>query len=385
MNSIRTPWRAVAALFTLLGVLFGIWASRIPAVTEKHQLDPDELGLLLLVMALGATVAFPIAGIIADRVGSSVAARRFGIACALGLIAVGFAPNVPTLAVALFLFGAMAGSTDVSMNAWAAEVERARGRAIMSSFHAMYSVGAGIGAASGWLAINLGASIPVHFVAGALLALVLALWFASIPWESRKVTRGSGPVFAIPKGALVVVGLVAFGASIGEGGMADWSAIFLVDVAGTTKADAALGFTVFSVTMVATRLVGDRLVERFGPVAVGRVSGLFAAAGVVVAVAIGTYAATLLGYALMGIGYAMIMPLAFTRAANDGSMSQGAAIASVATLGYGGVLLGPPIIGFVAGATSIRTAFALLAVFALLIVTFSGVFARPKPPAASPD
>ncbi len=375
MSRLRTPWRAVAALFTLAGVLFGMWASRIPAVTERHQLEPDDLGLLLLVMAIGSTIAFPFAGRIADRVGSAVTARRFGVACSICLIAAGFAPTALTLAVALFFFGATLGSLDVSMNAWAAEVERARGRSIMSSFHAMFSVGAGAGALSGYLAISVGANLQVHFVVGAVIAVAAALWLTAISWESQRVGRGKGsPIYALPKGALIVVGLVAVGASIGEGGMADWSAIFLIEVADVSNAEATLGFTVFSVTMVATRLIGDRLVERFGPVLVGRVSGGFAVAGVSLAVAVGTFPTALIGFGLMGIGYAMIMPLAFTRAANDGTMPQGAAIASVATLGYGGVLFGPPLIGFVADATSIRTAFALLILFALLIVALSGVF-----------
>lgn len=376
MSKLRTPWRAVAALFTLAGVLFGMWASRIPAVTERHQLEPNDLGLLLLVMAIGSTVAFPVAGRIADRVGSAVTAKRFAIGCSLCLIAAGFAPNITTLTIALFFFGATLGSTDVSMNAWAAEVERARGRPIMSSFHAMFSVGAGIGALSGYVAISLGANLQIHFAVGAVTALVATLWVAAIPWDSTRVGYGKGsPIYALPRGALIVVGFVAFGASIGEGGMADWSAIFLIEVTDVTNAEATLGFTAFSVTMVATRLIGDRLVERFGPVLVGRVSGGFAVAGVTIAVAVGTFPSTLVGFGLMGIGYAMIMPLAFTRAANDGTMPQGAAIASVATLGYGGVLFGPPIIGFVADATSIRTAFALLILFALLIVALSRVFA----------
>jgi len=376
MDSIRTPWRAVAALFTLAGALFGIWASRVPAVAEKHDLTPDTLGVFLLLMALGSTVAFPISGWAADRIGSTAVARRFALACTIALILVGLAPSQWTLALAIFAFGATLGGTDVAMNSWAVEVERTRSRPIMSSFHAMFSVGAGIGAATGYVAESAGADIPTHFAIAAIASGVAALWMAAIPWEStRRPRRDGAPAFAIPRGPLVIVALVAFCASIGEGGMADWSAIFLVEVATVSEAEAALGYTVFSIAMVAMRLIGDRVVARFGPVLVGRMSGILAASGIITAVAIGTFPAILAGFALMGIGYAMIMPVAFTRAANDGTMPQGAAIAAVATLGYGGVMIGPPLIGFVAGATSIRTAFLILGAFAILMTVLSGVLA----------
>lgn len=375
MASIRTPWRAVAALFLLAGALFGIWASRVPAVTTKHDLTPDSLGLLLLLMAIGATISFPLSGWLADRIGPAKVARSLALAATAALILAGLAPTVTSLAAALFVFGATIGGMDVAMNSWAVEVERARGRPIMSSFHAMYSVGTGVGAFTGFVAESIAADIPLHFAIAAVLASAAALWMASIEWESKRFVRTGAPVFALPRGTLVVVAIVAFCASIGEGAMADWSAIFLVDVSLVSEAEAALGFTVFSMAMVIMRFAGDRVVARFGPVAAGRASGVSAALGVVVAVVFGDFTAVLVGFALMGLGYALIMPMAFTRAANDGSMKQGAAIAAIATLGYGGIMVGPPLIGFVAGATSIRSAFLILCGFAVLMTLLAGILA----------
>ena len=382
----RTPWRAVAAMFLLNGALFGVWASRIPAVATAHDLNPGALGLLLLCLAGGAIAAFPLAGRAADRYGAALVTRTVAVAYALSLIAIAASPSVTMLAALLFVFGATHGAMDVAMNAWAAEVERAGGRPIMSSFHAMFSLGAGLGAATGYLAASVDLGVPAHFAGASIMLAALALAVAAIDWQSRTAPRDDGaPVFAVPKGPLLAVGVVAFCSALGEGAMADWSAIFLVSVAAVGDAQAALGFAVFSGAMVAMRLAGDRAVGYLGPTRTARYGGATAALGSLLAVLGGTFSTALAGFALMGLGYAVIFPLAFSRAANDAAAKPGAAIASVATLGYGGMLLGPPLIGFTADATSLRTAFLLLSGLALLITVLSGSLASNRSPAPIPE
>jgi len=230
------------------------------------------------------------------------------------------APTVVLLGLSLFLFGGMIGGLDVAMNTWAAEVEQHRGRPVMSSLHAMYPLGAGLGAATGYLAASVDLGVSAHFAVAVVLFAAICLWMANVDWQfDRPRTARRGPIYALPKRGLAIVAVVAFCASIGEGGMDDWSAIFLVAVADVGDADAALGITVFSVTMMITRLVGDRFVARVGPTVAGRFSGVVATLGVVIAVAFGSFGAALVGFALMGVGYALIMPLAFTRAASDGA------------------------------------------------------------------
>ncbi len=377
MRDIRTPWRAIAAAFALNGILLGVWASRIPAIVQIHDLTPSSLGLLLLFMGCGALVSFPIAGRLTDSIGAVTVTRWIAVSYVLSMVLVALAPTPVWLAAALFVFGMHHGSMDVVMNTWATEVERQMGRSVMSSFHAMWSLGAGLGAGLGFFATTWGVSVPVHFIAAAMLASALFLPFLTIPWTSNTRPHDpDAPVFAIPHGALVLVGFIALAAATGEGAIADWSAVFLTDNVGTTEARATLGYTVFSVTMVAMRLVVDRLVTRFGPVAIARLSGISAATGILIAVTFMTLPAALLGFVLMGIGYAAVMPLAFSRAADDPDVPPGQAIASVATLGYGGLLMGPPLIGFIAEATSLRLAFALLAALAIGISVSAGVLVR---------
>ncbi|WP_254682750.1 MFS transporter [Phaeobacter inhibens] len=376
-RQLRSPWRAVSAMFVLNGALFGIWASRIPAVSEIHGLSPGGLGLLLLLMAAGAILSFPLAGRAADRIGAAHVTRRVALAYVLGLVLLALAPNLPLLAAALFVFGAAHGSMDVAMNAWASEVEARAARPMMSSFHAMFSLGAGLGALSGYAAASIDAQIPAHFLVAGCVSALLTLYMAQIPWVARPAPEsGAAKPALLPRGALLAVGLVAFCGAVGEGAMADWSAIFLVLTTGASEADAALGFAVFSIAMVAMRLIGDLVVARIGPVTAGRLAGTSASLGALIAVGWGSYGAAMTGFALMGIGYALVMPLAFSRAASDPDLPAGAAIASVATFGYGGILIGPPMIGVTAELLSLPAAFLILAVLAVFIVIFSDFLRR---------
>jgi MFS family permease len=369
----RATWIAVSAMFILNGALYGIWASRIPAMAARHDLDAGELGLLLLLLAGGAIAAFPLAGRFADRVGAAYITLRIAVAYTVALALAGLAPGIVTLAIALALFGATHGAMDVAMNTWAGEAERHIARPVMSSFHAMFSLGAGLGAASGFGAEHFGVDIATHFIAAGTVVAVLTLYLSRIGWVSPAQDNVSGtPLFPLPKGPLVAVGLIAFCTSMGEGAMVDWSALLLIETSGVTPASAALGYSVFSIAMVITRLLGDQATRAFGSTPTARVAGMIATLGAVSAAASTSYGVTLVGFGLMGVGYAVIMPLAFSRAARDPHLPPGTAIASISTLGYGGLLLGPPLIGFAADSTTLQTAGGMLAILAALIVVLAG-------------
>lgn len=372
MIGIAAAWRAVAAMFILNGALFGIWASRIPAVRDHLGLTHEALGYGLLFMAAGAVSSFPVTGRLTDRFGAVSITRVIAVLYTLSLILLAMAGSFWALAGFLFVFGAFHGSMDVAMNAWAAEVEHAYDKPVMSSFHAMWSLGAGLGALSGYGAVQMGLTVMQHFLlmGGIVVALTLAL--SRVRWTSRKASSSGAAVFALPSGALILVGFTALCGALGEGAVADWSAIFLRDVTGAEESIAALGYAVFSVTMVAFRLAGGFVISRFGPVATARFGGVCAAMGVFTVVSTAEPALALIGFALMGIGYAVIMPLAFSRAASDLNVPPGQAIASVATLAYGGLLIGPPLIGFLAEMLTLRLAFAALLPLAVLIVLLSG-------------
>ncbi len=375
---LRTPFAAVAALFFFNGALFGVWASRIPAFTERLGMSPGLLGTVLLAMAVGAILAFPVSGRMTDARGAAPSSVIFAGVNLIAFLALPFADSTLILAAILCAFGASHGAMDVAMNAFAAEVERHLARPVMSLFHAVWSLGAGTGAMSGYLALRAGLDPLAHFWLAALLLVGGALPLAVLPWTSPRTITAKRPVFAVPHGALLLVGLLAISSSIGEGAMADWSALFLREAAKVTEARAALGYTVFAVAMVGTRLLGHRIVGALGPVGAARFSGTCALIGVLT-VTLGTgLAVKLLGFLAFGLGYALIVPLAFSRAANDPDTPQGQAIAAVATLSYGGILIGPPMIGFLAEAIGLRGAFGILGILALATISLAGHLRPPR-------
>ncbi len=372
-----TPRRAVAAMFLLNGALFGVWASRIPSIVERFDLAPSKLGLALLCMAAGGIASFPVTGRLSDRYGASLLTRRVALLYLVSLCLVGFAPTALAFAASLILFGAMQGALDVAMNAWGAEAEKHLGRPIMSSLHAMFSLGAGLGAASGYLAVRFGLDVGLHFSLACVVLGGICFTAASNSWSSPIAANNSSGKLMIPRRGLALVGLVALCATLGEGAMADWSAMLLFTVTQVSEAQSALGYAAFSAAMVVMRLVGDRIVDRWGPVWSARLSGTLAASGAITAILGQNMILVLAGFVLMGVGYANIAPLAFSRAGSDPDVPPGTAIAGVAILGYGGLLIGPPLIGWIAGASSLRFAFGLLAGLSVLICLLGGVLETP--------
>ena len=364
---------AVSLIFAINGMVFGTWASRIPAIVDFHDLSPGSLGLLIFLAGLSAVIAFSVFGRAADLYGAAFITKRATLLLIpLTLIFIAYANSIWMLVFAVIFFGAIHGGDDVAMNAWAAEVEREYTRPVMSSFHAMWSLGAGIGAGLGSLLAFYEVGFKNHFSLISIIIFVLALSAAFVPFESQKNKKeANSPFISIPKGSLLPVATITFFASLSEGAVADWSAIFLKSVASLNDGNAALGFTVFSVCMFSMRLLGDRISFILGPATAARYSGLVALTGSIILLVSDSFLLLLLGFGLIGLGIAVIIPLAFSRAGNDETISQGTAIASIATLGYGGMLLGPLFLGLIAEITSIKTSFLILPIMAFFIFILS--------------
>ena len=355
----------IAGAFFANGALYGAWASRIPTVKDTFDLTPSALGLLLLVLASGAVVAFPLAGRATDRLGARGVTRVLAILFVASFVFIGLAPTLWTLVAALFLFGATFGGMDVAMNTWGTALERQRGIVALPALHATFSLGAGIGAATGYLALNLDLSLAGHALALSLPALALCLLPGGVATPAAPAKQSDTPAFGLPDPAILLVGLVTFAMVIGEGAMADWSAVYLVEQTGSPQSHAALGYTVFSVTMVTMRLFGSTLLRLLAPPTAIVLSCALAAAGAFLAAATTHYGTALTGFALMGFGFALVMPLSMSTAARISEGNEGRAIAAVATFGYGGLLLGPPLIGFVAEFGGYPAAFGTIGLLAV--------------------
>jgi MFS family permease len=359
---------AISLVFLANGLLLGSWVSRIPAIAGDLDLSSGLVGLALMALAAGAIIAFPLSGRTIDTRSSATATIGFLGLMLVALPLVGVAPALALLLPALLLLGAGNGGVDVAMNAQGVEVEKAYGAAIMSSLHGCFSVGtfaaAGLGAAMAFLGVH---PLP-HFLVVSLVALAVLLWARPrlIP-DAPSATRESGPAptFAFPPRALWLLGALAFCAAVSEGAMADWSGLYLDDYLDTGEGFAAFGYAAFSATMLLGRFTGDALTVRFGAERLIRVGGVVAAVGLGIAVAINTPAAMLVGFAAVGLGLATVYPLVFSAAGNHPVISQGRAVAAVATVGYTGFLAAPPVLGWVAEPTSLRVVMAIVVVLAL--------------------
>jgi len=374
--SARVARAAVFMIFVINGAMLANWVARIPAIRDNLALSEGQLGLVLLGLSVGTLFTLPLAGGLIARYGSR---RMTSIGIVLNVLAVpplALAPSPITLAGALFLFGMATSLTDMAMNAQGVAVESRVGRPLMSSFHAGFSVGNFTGAALGSVLVALGLEPLTHFLLVSTVMLVLALFVMRglIDADDRMTAAGERPpVFVLPGRPLWGLGVVAFCAAIGEGAMADWSAVYLNDIVGTTEAIAAWGFASFSLLMTVGRLIGDNLSARFGAVRVVRLGGALAAFGLGLALLWPETVPALIGFGLVGFGLANGVPLAFGAAGRVPGVSPGVGLAGVATLGYTAFLAGPPVIGLLAEATSLRLALILIAVLAASLVV-SGRF-----------
>ncbi|MEU7857170.1 MFS transporter [Nonomuraea sp. NPDC049141] len=370
MNRARV---AVYLLFLLAGAAIGTWTARIPAIKQDLGLSDGRLSLALLAIAAGAMAGMQAVGRLVDRYGSSRVMIPAALLQGVVLVLPAYAVNLGTLAAALFGFGVVHGVLDVSMNANAVEVERAWGRPIMSSFHAVFSIGGFAGAAAGGLFAHLALSPAATFLSVAVVIALLAAWAAAWALRSRPAPASSeaGVRPRLPKGILFL-GVLAFCCLVGEGAAADWSSVYLREDLSASAGFAAAGYAAFSIMMTAGRLAGDRLAVRFGPVALVRGCGLLAAAGLGLALTVGHPVAGVAGFGCFGAGLSCIVPQVFSAAGHRDPAFAGRALARVASIGYLGFLSGPVLIGGLAELSGLPRALgvpALLAAFVALAAT----------------
>lgn len=362
----RTAWFAIAAVFFVNGVTLASWISRIPTLTERLELGPGQVGLALMALAAGALVAFPITGRLVDTRSSAFTVLIFGLVMILTLPVLAIAPRLLVLVPALLLFGFGNGGMDVSMNAQGIQVERFADRSIINSLHGCFSLGAFTGAAIGAGVTQLEVPPLVHFLGVSVFGLAL-LWSIHhwlIPDTADPRQSDAAAAFAFPPRSLWLLGALALCTSVGEGAMSDWSGLYLRDVLGTSSGVAALGFAAYSVAMLVGRFTGDALVRRFGAPRLVRAGGVLAALGLGIALLLNQPGTMLLGFAAVGLGLSIVYPLVFSAAGNHPTVSAGRAVASVATVGYGGFLAGPPVLGWLAELTSLRATMALVVLLA---------------------
>jgi MFS family permease len=393
--------RAAAVVFMASGILTGTLSSRWPWLAARLHLSSGVIGMLGLVSSVGALVTMPFAARFVHRYGARAATSVLTVAMGATLVLPPYAPGVGVLAVIFVVMGAAIGTQDNAMNTAGVEAETLAGKTIMSGLHGMWSVGVLAGALAGSVAAQLNVDPRVQFTAmGALIAAagqVARPWLAGDPATgpdaaaaSRGATVPAGdtpdpdgpnppafevPKFVWPRGLVMLIGLVAFAAIFVEFAASSWAALYMHWTLHTSQAIAALAAALFALAMAAGRLAGNLVVGRLGPTWSVRGCGILATAGcLIVAVAPGTWIA-ILGFVLIGAGVSVVVPLAFAAAGHSGT-SPAMGVAGVATISYGAGLAAPSLMGGVADIASLRIAFGLAAVIAVMIGAGAGLLGR---------
>lgn len=363
-SSIKRQLLAARAGFFTGGFTVASWAPIIPFVQSGLSLEPAILGSLLLGLGIGSFVGMPVAGTISVRYGSRFALALSGVLSCLLLVILAMIPGFYIECAALFLYGVTLGCLEVSANIYGAQLEKTVGHPIMSGLHASYSIGEVMSAATVTGLLMLGA--PLVWVMGGLMATLAAglLWtLAGIPTDAdrAKTQKSEGMVFAAPKGRILMFSLVCLSVFLAEGAMLDWSAIYVHEVGGVDMNAAGIGYTLFVIAMAISRLMGDRLVEKFGRAKVLFVGMMLNIVTLLMMVCFESPVILFASLFVMGLGVANVAPILISAASSVKHVDPTGAITTVTTIGYGGLMAGPAILGFIAQHQSLEVAFLFIA------------------------
>jgi MFS family permease len=367
-RSVGPPWPqrlGTLSVFLANGLGIGSWAASIPRIKADLALSDAGLSFALLAFAAGGIVAMPLTGLLAHRFRSGLASIVGGFAFAAAIAAIGFGSSLEILSATAFLAGMTSGVMDVAMNANASDVERRWGRPLMSSFHAAFSLGGAAGAVlGGWLGAR---GTALGLLGPALLSSLLVA--TAVPFLVREGHGFHGAGFALPNRRLLPLAVLSFVVMATEGSVGDWSGTYLAR-SGVDSGATAAAYAAFSLLMITGRIGGDRLVGAAGPRATVGFGALLAAAGLAISTAWPGLAGGVLGFGLVGAGLANVVPVLFSVAGRVGS-SPAVGVASAATAGYAGLLIGPVIIGAVASSVGLRSTIVMLAAVALISAMFA--------------
>jgi MFS family permease len=362
---------AVSSFFFLAGICFASWASRIPDIQAKLKLNPAALGAVLLCLPIGLICSLPVAGFLVAKYGSRIIVMCAAALYACTLPVLGLASSPTGLMVTLFIFGFGGNMINISVNTQAVATEALYDKPIMASFHGVWSMAGFTGAAIGTGMVRFHVLPPYHFIFITALAFLILIFFSGKLNRKDSNRDEKLPIFVRPDKSLLNFGLIAFFSMICEGAMFDWSGIYFAKVVRPDPALITLGYTAFMCTMATGRFVGDWFAFRVGMKRMLQVSGLLTALGLMISVIFPHLVTATIGFLMVGAGVSSIIPMIYSAAGKSKLMSPGVAIAAVSTIGYLGFLFGPPFIGFIAQATSLRISFSLIALMGTMIAVIA--------------
>jgi len=380
---------ATQAIFLVCGFWISSWAPMVPFVKDRLHLDDGSIGLLLLFLGAGAIVMMPLTGFLITKIGSCKVIILSAIVMALSLPLLLVMASPVSMAAMLFIFGSGVGSIDVAMNAHGVQVQNLSGKSIMSSLHGLFSVGGLFGALTIGFLIKTGLSplMAAVIISALLMCIVLTqsrfLMNQNLEKEIEQKFAAEKQIDSSAKNLwlhskVIFLGFMCFSVFLSEGSMLDWSAIFLRDTRGIEEALSGIGYAAFSIAMAIMRLLGDKVVSKVDGKYIVIYGSLLSLTGYGLIIFSPWVASTLLGFILVGIGVANIVPIFFSEGGRLSEVPSSVAIPAITTMGYAGQLAGPAILGFVAQQTSLSIAFSFTGILLFLVGIL--YFARPQTP-----
>ena len=365
------PRLAISIYFFFSGLVFSSWVSRIPHIKDEFGFNEAELGGILFMLPLGSLAALPISGWLVQKFSSRVIGLLSILLYTVLLYGIAAAEQVFQLSVTLFLFGVVGNFCNIALNAQGLSIQERIKKPILSSLHAMWSLGAFVAAAiSGW-SMKMGYSTDLHFLLVAVLASFVALVLVYLFVDDVGSDGREQKIFVLPNRSLLLLGVICFCVAMTEGAMADWSSLYYRQVANEMHNVSTAGYTAFAFCMATGRFVGDFFIHRFGHSRVLKFNGGLILTGIVLALTVSVPAVVILGFALVGFGVSSGIPIVYMLSAKNKTMAPAAALAAVSSLGFTGFLIGPPIIGFIAQLTGLRYALTIVAIMGLIVWVLS--------------
>lgn len=373
MNLLRKRRIALSSMFFISGLCFSSWASRIPDVQLKFSLSDGQLGTLLLGMPLGSLIALPLAGWSVHKFGSRIVTISAALLYVIFLFFIGLSPSLIVLGMVVILFGMLGNILNIALNTHAIGIENEYKKNIIASFHGLWSLAGFLGAGIGAFSIYYGLIEAEHFFMVGIISIFILLISQKYIIKETESSGGSGFVLKKPDDLLLRIGLVGFFGMMCEGCMFDWSGVYFRKVIEIHPSYIALGYVAFMGAMAGGRFVSDAITNRIGKIKMLQISGVLIAVGLSIAVIFPTVMVSLIGFVLVGLGTASVVPLSYSIAGRSEVYSPGIALAMVATISFFGFLLGPPLIGFIAEWFDLRVSFALMALMGLVITILMSI------------
>lgn len=367
---------SLSSFFFLSGFFFSTWASRIPTLKMLFDLNEAQLGNLLLAMPVSSLIGLPISGWLVSRFDSRVPLLVSFVFFCVALSLIGYAGNIFVLVAAISLFSFCMRIINISMNTQSLTLQKSYPKKIIGSFHGIWSTGGVAGVGFSTLMLKLDVGIQNHMLIVAVLGIIAAVYSYRFLLKKDRATRGNKLRLGKPDKFILYLGLLVFFAALCEGGMFDWSGVYFREV--VDQEIFTLGYLIFMIFMAVSRFFSDRVIERVGMEKTYILSACFIVTGVLMMILFPFFWPSIAGFSLVGIGVASIIPMTFVLAGTSEKYSAGMAVSIITTYAIVGMLLGPPLVGYLAHLFNLRISFILFIVAGLMFIPVSQLFFRYK-------